>query len=571
MPLSGVSEFHAHEPSRQLVVLLHAYRLDPESLRFARKAVHEALPDADILIPSLPTSTLSMEDPNALVQTVLAKLDRYWRERQGREDGKAYEHIVFVGHSIGALVARKAYIVACGENADAPFEPEFSGSQPREWAETVERIILLAGMNRGWSVSHHQSPVHQIGWWLGSIWSEFVRLARGRRPLILAVIRGAPFITQLRVQWLAMRLHAPRKQVGSATTIQLLGSVDDVVSPEDNVDLMTGGDFIYLDVAESNHGNVIVMDQSKEGIERATIFKQALTTAPGELRSEQVQPDDVAPVIHGIRDEGHWTHKIARRVTELGREVGKTFATETSTYGYFAMLPFILPAYRRAKMEWLMDQFVESKALYPNAEFSFVGHSNGTYLLTKALHEYPCCRFKHVVLAGSVVHWQYNWAELLQSDPDPRVKAVLNYVATADWVVAFFPKALQIMRLQDLGSAGHDGFIAKNRSERLPERLHQVRYVRGGHGAALNEDNWEAIAHFVVHGVPAEPPGQPLAAQRSPLVVAPGRVAPAVWVSLFALAGAGGYGILRQRWADWLKTSVFIGYLWLIWKIVTRV
>src|SRR5207248_2704648 len=59
-----------------------------------------------------------------------------------------------------------------------------------------------------------------------------------------------------------------------------------------------------------------------------------------------------------------------------------------------------------------------------------------------------------------------------------------------------FPKAFQSLRLQDLGSAGYDGFDRKNEST----GVNQVRFVKGRHGAALSEDNWDDIARFIVHG-----------------------------------------------------------------------
>ena len=49
------------------------------------------------------------------------------------------------------------------------------------------------------------------------------------------------------------------------------------------------------------------------------------------------------------------------------------------------MLPFLLSAYRRKNVEWLMDRYTEVVARYPNATVSYIGHSNGTYLLAKAL------------------------------------------------------------------------------------------------------------------------------------------------------------------------------------------
>jgi hypothetical protein len=60
-----------------------------------------------------------------------------------------------------------------------------------------------------------------------------------------------------------------------------------------------------------------------------------------------------------------------------------------------------------------------------------------------------------------VVRRQYDWDRYIARG---QVQEVANYVATADWVVAFFPKALQTLGIQDLGSAGHDGFRSAGRS-----------------------------------------------------------------------------------------------------------
>ena len=70
---------------------------------------------------------------------------------------RKYEDIYLIGHSIGGLIARKVYVTACGQLPEAPFEPELQDQQPRQWANRVRRIILLAGMNGGWKISHHFS------------------------------------------------------------------------------------------------------------------------------------------------------------------------------------------------------------------------------------------------------------------------------------------------------------------------------------------------------------------------------------------------------------------------------
>ena len=39
----------------------------------------------------------------------------------------------------------------------------------------------------------------------------------------------------------------------------MLGSIDDIVSPEDQIDLETGGNFVYLGVRYSGHADIIQM------------------------------------------------------------------------------------------------------------------------------------------------------------------------------------------------------------------------------------------------------------------------------------------------------------------------
>lgn len=543
------TSFKSYASARKLVVVLHAFTNSGDSMERVTAVVAEShgICGADLFVPTLPLLRHSCADPVALCNRLLDDIDRLWADRIGKY-GSAYQSIIIVGHSYGALLGRKLYVYACGETARAPFEPDITQKTARPWAAKVERIILLAGMNRGWSISHHMSLTKAFafsaGVALGGIWKALT----GKKLAIMHIHRGAPFITNLRIQWLAMRYAAAKKGTGNALTVQLLGAIDDLVSPDDNIDLVSGSDFIYLDVAKTNHSNIIEMDGSPEAQDRERKFRAALLEDEQTLRREYNQlpqdeglrgrnPDvtDLIFVIHGIRDPGYWTHKIARRVKQRGKSHGKMYETETSSYGYFPMLSFLFPWRRREKVEWLMDQYAEGLAQYPNARFSYVGHSHGTYLLTKALKEYPCCSFKQVVLAGSVVRTDYAWAELLKQG---RVEQVLNYVASGDWVVAWFPNAMQMLNWQDLGGAGHRGFQS--------DQVQQIRYAKGAHAAALHEDNWDAIADFVITGKTDGLPEPIKEHNQSFWVGAVGKVAPLLWLGIIYLLYLGG----REFWPD---------------------
>jgi hypothetical protein len=154
-----------------------------------------------------------------------------------------------------------------------------------------------------------------------------------------------------------------------------------------------------------------------------------LANAPDEMVT------DVVFVIHGIRDKGFWTHKIARAVKQEAEREKRVFHSFTRTYGYFAIFPFVVPWVRHWKTCWLMDHYVLMRALYLAAKFSYVGHSNGTYLLGRALLHYPAAKFHHVVFVGSVVRCDYPWSTLLPDKSENRpgqVDKILNYVATED-------------------------------------------------------------------------------------------------------------------------------------------
>jgi len=556
---------------RILIVILHAYTGCPADMAAVEAITRRAFASRDLKIhcPRLPLSLFSLASPAAIACELVKQIDDLWSG--AARDGHPFTQVIFVGHSVGALIARKAYLIACGRIEAAPFEQEVHIQEQSPWAAHMDRIVLLAGMNQGWRVTHHLSPWRAPLWWLGSLTVRLFEILTGRRLLILQVRRGATFITQLRIQWIRMRQRAARdpRRPGSCLVVQLLGSTDDFVSPRDNIDLVAGGDFVYLDVPYSGHANIIEMQKKTVppgntvtvGEMRQEVYESALTLSSDALRSESVLPDDsdampnknldvrdVVFVIHGIRDEGFWTHKVARAIRKRMSENVRTVATETSSYGYFPMLPFLFAGRRREKVEWLMDQYATAAATYPNAErFHFVGHNNGTYCLTEALRLYSCCKFDNVVLAGSVVRTGFPWHLYLPGHVDRdslrhplggSVKKVLNFIATADWVVAVFPKLFETtFPIQRLGSAGHDGFGV------TPQGVEQIGYVRGGHGAAIAEPIWPTIAEFVASGQTA-PLGEDLCRMSRNRFVAFLGLTPWLWWALIAC--------LLYLGADWI-------------------
>jgi pimeloyl-ACP methyl ester carboxylesterase len=546
---------------RELVVLLHAFCQSPKAIKPVKDAVRDAYPDADIYAPKLPfggpLGWLCTRDATEVVAEVIGHIEeivalrsRDSQQDGGQEDSGEYESIVLVGHSMGAVMARKIAIVAHGEQdrsdcptLTAPFEPAFSAFvKPRSWASKISRIVLIAGMNRGWT------PSSAMDWWTSTKWNIFISVGEtlfAGSPIIFDIRQGAVFSIQTRLQWLALMHCEPGSTRARPDIVvtQLLGTVDDIVSPDDSVDYAVDGSghqrsYFYLEVPNSGHSDIVRLKrpehvaaamrrndfvtarrpgQSAKAFaricdeQRYVVFRRALENSPADLAADRCTVDreqmvdslpnppnwnvtDVVFVIHGIRDKGFWTQKIARAIKLEAAGRKQDFRSVTTSYGYFAMAPFVLWWVRKQKAEWLMDQYAEARAHYPRAHFSYVGHSNGTYLVARALRDYPAAQFKRIALAGSVVRTDYHWHEL-----GARVQQVVNYVATGDWVVAIFPKGMQPIRLLDLGSAGHDGFREAGRG-----LVHQVDFIAGSHGAGHEERHWSDIARFIVSGtVPA--------------------------------------------------------------------
>jgi pimeloyl-ACP methyl ester carboxylesterase len=398
---------------RILAVILHGYRGSSASMADILDATMQALGTKgtlDTFVPSLPYARwYSVASPTDITVQLLADMDAI-----GAESDR-YSAIYLIGYSMGAVIARRMFLVAAGMNAEVPSEGSLQTEQPRNWATKVQRIVTLGGLNRGWMRSGRYG-------WLKSIIAGFVGMA-GRLlkpPSPFYMRRGAPFIVHTRLQWLALRRNENQR---TPLVVQLLGTQDNLVGPDDAVDFAVEDgtkDYLYVELPRAGHEDAIVFDPGRvaNGLERREIFSAALSEDVAKLTRRSIdrrfladilppQPEHkvahVVFVIHGIRDDGYWTRRIAQHIRQVAHRSDRAdrYRCITSSYGYFAMLPFVWPWIRAEKVEWLMDEFVSAKARYPDAEFSYVGHSNGTYLLARALRDYPATRFRNVFLQAA--------------------------------------------------------------------------------------------------------------------------------------------------------------------------
>lgn len=568
--------------SEELVVVVHGFTGDRRSMDGVLQAIHEQRTGADLLFFSFPSSTFSNRDPFALASELEAAIGERDRVRN-------YRRIILSGYGMGALLARKAYIYGCGSVEDLNFAGDAATTRPpRDWMGKVDRIVLLAGMNRGWNPEGRSSG---RDWYQSGLHRLDLILARltGTGTFIRSFARGEPFVANLRLQWLATMEKARGATNGfrPPVVVQVLGDRDDVVSPDDSRDVRGAQEFLWVGVNNTGHTDLLEVGDAGDGLERKRKIQAAFGGEAHLAELERANPlaaTDTDPkvttvvfVLHGIRDMGVWTsefmHPLQAGFSELHPGSGEKIYVHRAAYGYFPMGSFLLFGDRQKNVRWFMDQVTELRARFPNLkDIHFIGHSNGTEVLASALATYRTLKVGRVVFAGSVVRRDFEWSRFMG-----RVGQVRNYVASADWVVALFPKLYELPGFRllnpDLGSAGYNGFedgFVKNG---------ETQFIVGGHKAALDPRNIRSIVAFILKGervdveeliVPKHPAWLDLASH----------LCWAVWLALFATVGwvgwripswvagvwvrAGGDPGDSLRAVSWLSRAAFAGLIWML-------
>lgn len=598
MPFEGITqhltnldlEIQPKSRSRELVIILHGWTSTPAVMKDVRAVIGgrpetgetASLPDADIIVPTFNRPGATRADGRlsflGTIRSIFSNVSCYelaWDlvclieaalEERAKRDGGEYERVILIGHSIGALIVRKAVVFAHGQTQDAPIKP---APAAKPWAAKVKRVILFAAMNRGWRSDQRLSYMGRTTWYfLRTLDFLTQRLPIGK--LIRGAKRGAPFVSDLRLQWLRL---AQRDPSPLPATVQMRGTKDDVVTEEDSADLEAAGGFIYRTLNGGGHLSIVQLSPVKH-LEHAAwrrAFLEVLTAGdviPGDAILRPLQPDKsverVVFIMHGIRDYGAWTTTVAGEVMRLS---GGRAVPRTPSYDYFPMGRFLLFGGRQRNVRWFMDQYTEAAAIYPKALFSFIGHSNGTYLLGSALRRYKTPIFDRVVCAGSVLPRSFPWERFVAAG---RVTAIQNYVATADWVVGFFPGFFQgVARLfgrePDIGSGGHNGFLDD------VAHLYAIAFVRGGHGAAIIPNNMVNLARFAVgENVTQEMvPNFAGEADRSGMVDLFSKLSVLVWLLIVAVVLVVVLGPFLIGWS-W-ATSWAIASVVLLWLVLMRI
>ena len=578
---------------RTLVVILHGWHDAPADLLDVQAATREALMDApgvDLFVPPLAYRRwYSFASPTVVAARLLADVDLLCADEQ------RYAGIFLIGHGIGAVIVRRMFLIAAGMNRTVPSEGALAIEPARPWASRVRRIISLAGLNRGWVGSGRLGLLEAIGAmavsFAGHLWPGT------RTPTLFQMRRGSPFIVHTRLQWLAL-LRDPAKP--KPAVVQLLGTQDNLVAPDDAVDFAVDGmmntDYLYIELPNTNHADAKAFSPNdrdpdgQHGACRKRLFSAALAddlTALNErcvtraMLADTLPPkpdesvEEVVFVIPGIHDDGYWARGIAQRIRQTAAKYNRpanAYRSIMLEHGFFGIFSLILPRIARAKVECLMDAYVDAASSYPRARFSYVGPANRTCLLTRALRDYPAIRFRNVLLAGNAARLGNGADRLIATG---RVSRVLNMVEARDWFVTISP--VDQARPYRFDPRGSD-FRSFDQGLSEPGSG-SVRFVTGGHGGGLMETQWPRIAEFIVndafprHPDPRHRSGR-LGLGRWIASLSPGALVLILIVLLFGVAVpfllpdvipalAGSPAML------WLAAT-FV-YALLVWLVVTRV
>lgn len=500
----GETIFEESPNSNTLVVIIHGLS-GRSALLEVETLAREVYINSDFLFSTYKPCLLCNIDTYRLTNLIEQKIHSLHSANQ-------YERIVLIGYSMGPILLRKALVWGHGYEED-----RISPQGQRKWVDKVERFVSIAGVNRGIAFDFNNKNLPFYRWLYAYLLEKFARLT-GTGKMVLSLWRGAPFIGDLRIQWIRMARN-PNKENNLPLTIHVFGDVDDSVSYADCRDIACAKDTKFITIENTNHINILSDLYSKNN-------KNQLTTRGRKIKNAFVQPMDMLEVdhfpsfkedetinriiyiLHGIRDYGKWTDDLRNALEENARHRDLDIAIVPPKYGYFPLGPFLLYRDRQKNVRKFMDEFTENFARFPQADkFDFIGHSNGTYILVSALKHYKTLKVGRVFFAGSVAPKYYKWKALIDSG---RVDRVINVMANSDWVVAWFPRLFEQLAewiginqesgIFDIGSAGFRGFDdASDANRRIQNRC----FVEGQHSAGINIHNssiLEAISNYIVSG-----------------------------------------------------------------------
>lgn len=463
--------------TKRLIVLVPGMTcgLKPYNALLARLRAHaeEEQGHTHWLLAGQGSLLLSSRRATDLALNLSARIDAAWNQQGG------FDEVLLLAHSAGGVLARMAYLIASGACGD--------GMSALPWSGRVTRIVLMASINRGVGAdeSCDERPYQRLYRLLAFSFRVVPFL---RRLLLHDLLRGSAFLTNLRISWIRhfAQLDAPPH------VVQLLGADDGLVTRADSLDIEQLHVGWHIVVPDSDHRTIHRVSDPGLGPARYACIHRALfgdhPGAASDNITPRAGPKRVIFLLHGIRSSVvAWSDPLAKLLERQFADSADTVVLP-ATYGYFRAWQFALPATRTRHLAWFADQYAQQLALNPEAEFLFLGHSNGTYVFAENLKRLPAMRFKRAVFVGSVLPKEYDWSARVARG---QLASFCNLRSSRDFPVAVLCSALRGLGMRDVGTAGFEGFLYVD-----PRVKEEIYWFDGGHSAPLTPEH---LPHLVRH------------------------------------------------------------------------
>lgn len=428
---------------------------------------------------------------HGIIHTTIGSAYSYARELdaciQEKIDHQKFTKITLVGHSVGGMLARRAYLEAASR-----FENE-----PNTWPTLVDRILLFASVNRG--------IPDNATWWSPTV-NWILRAFPHPHFVLEDMIWGSDFIADTRIAWIRFFGQWSAGSTSQPTptppkVFQYWGTVDSIVKKSDNADLEAFSGQILIDVPEAEHGNLqrLESEYTSDASARWSLFSERLLAPLEPPIVVRYKPRKFLFILRGIRDStsSEWVQKLS----DLAKKPyqGNVVAPE---YGYFSAAQFAIRPIRAKNIPSFRDLYAQKLAENPATEFDVIAHSNGTYILGHSMESTPSMKFSNIAMAAPVLPINFPWGKIIDRK---QVNLVRYDASSLDWPVGILCPALRALGFDDIGPAG----LVKFGSPEAPvpdSVIKMVGWHDGGHGQALtvapnlNEGNLFHLLRFAYAG-----------------------------------------------------------------------
>ncbi len=406
---------------------------------------------ADLFPFSYSNSYLSNANPEDIAAQLALSINKACQKNR-------YSRIFIMGHSIGALLARRTVLLAK--------EKEYA------WVDLLNRMVLLAGTNRGFV------PYNSMFSFFALIVPVF-RVAK----LIMSMQIGSVWVTSLRMKWIKTYCYG---KIKGPEIVQIYGDQDAVVSEDDAIDI-NRFDVSVIDVIRgADHKSFCKMKNGVDGYEQ--VLNSFIRGDCEQNTNRFLKPrEKIIFLIHGIRDFAEWHHALEYEIEKKDRNIDVI----PVQYGYFNLLQFLLPHQQKRAVRVFVDKYVQEVSLSPDAEVFVAAHSNGTLVFQQAVEKNDFIKVERVFFAGSVVNQNVKWNEFPYKG---RVKYLRNVCANKDVPVGFLCKALHEIPfpfMKNFGTGGYKGFVSVEKSI-------QNCFISGGHGSALKSKSRRQLVEYML-------------------------------------------------------------------------